>query len=581
MAKLPAEEVIEISSSDEEEDFDESLNTVSEDPVTVVGLQNNPSGQSTFKLSRRAKSRTTKAGPSHEHKFSGVIVTPKITSHFSPSSSARQNLSSSAQKSTNRSPNQPVRISIPMGGQQELKIQIGDKKLRREHNTARKMKLPAQEQQVEDMPEVVVLSDDDCIGTSGKGDRQLNMAIEESIRLDALKRVKENLKRNQELSNTSAALEESQRPKRVKLEPVAPVGCDPAARSEVDNAYAALLQAIRSKVKDGEYGIIEQKMEKRKAGVKSEHMRSVTLKEFLEKKTAQIHTETTGNPFTYIQSVLDELRRYSKSNTSTASVKSEPVPGTSSNTEKFDSKSDHAIQPKDTKKGASRKHIRKLEKALENCAKEIRRLEAADDFDYDNEDADDSTSSYVKLERYRARFMKIYKKLSELNDFDPSLGRRQDKKFKLEGSRYPEINVKIAKFINRARSQGLQQVMPDCGEIHDLIKETNREKGLGLSAAYMESEAKDIFQAVGRKLASRRIHDEIVDRDGYLPEDPAESVDPADNDEEMAKKLGGEKRLQEKEKEVRERKGRLLVFVCLIGIAFALIANQCNGTSST
>ena len=67
------------------------------------------------------------------------------------------------------------------------------------------MKYPAQEQQVEDMPEVVVLSDEDCIGTSGKGDRQLNMAIEESIRLDALKRVKENLKRNQELSTASAA----------------------------------------------------------------------------------------------------------------------------------------------------------------------------------------------------------------------------------------------------------------------------------------------------------------------------------------------------------------------------------------
>ena len=99
------------------------------------------------------------------------------------------------------------------------------------------------------------------------------------------------------------------------------------------------------------------------------------------------------------------------------------------------------------------------------------------------------------------------------------------------------------------------EVMPNFDDIHELIKETNREKELGLSASAILCEAKETFQAVGEKLASRRIHDEIVDRDGYLPEDPAEGVDPADNDEEMAKKLGGEKRLREKEKEVR--KGRL------------------------
>ena len=85
-----------------------------------------------------------------------------------------------------------------MGGQQELKIQIGDKKLRRDSNTARKMKYPPQEQEVDSMPEVVVLSDDDG-GTFDKVDadrRQLTVAIEESIRLDALKKVKETLKRN-------------------------------------------------------------------------------------------------------------------------------------------------------------------------------------------------------------------------------------------------------------------------------------------------------------------------------------------------------------------------------------------------
>ena len=406
------------------------------------------------------------------------------------------------------------------------------------------------------MPEVVVLSDDDG-GTFDKVDadrRQLTVAIEESIRLDALKKVKETLKRNQEITTTSAVPVEDERRKRAKLEPVAAEEFDPD-RYEVDNAFAALLCVIRSKVKDGEYGTIEKKMEKRKAGIKPEHMRSITLKEFLDKKRNQIRTETTGNPFTYIQSVLDELRRYSKPTTSATAVKLEPVAGTSSSTDQFTPKHDNETTSKDTKKTASRKHIRKLEKALEDCANEIRKLEAADDYDYECEDFDDTDSTYIKLDRYRRRAVKIFKKLSELSEFDASLGRRQDKKFKLEGSRYPEINLKIAKFINRSRSLGLHEVMPNFDDIHELIKETNREKELGLSASAILCEAQETFQAVGEKLASRRIHDEIVDRDGYLPEDPAEGVDPADNDEEMAKKLGGEKRLREKEKEVR--KGRL------------------------
>ena len=580
MANSHPEEVIDISSSDEDDDrivaFAESMNIVPEDPeatpsVTVVGLHNNPSGQSTFKLSRRTKSRNTKAGSLHEQKFSRevVAVTPKITSHFSPSSSTRQNLASSAQRklSSSLDPNQPVRISIPMGGQQALKIQIGDKKLRRESISARKMKCPAPEQQGESMPEVVVLSDDDDGGGTfdkAAADRQLTAAIEESIRLDALKKVKDTLKRNQEMTMTPTVAVEDVGRKRAKLEPVAAEEYD-LDKYEVDNAYAALLHVIRSKVKDGEYKTIEKKMEKRKAGIKPEHLRSKTLQKFLEKKKDQVRMDTTGNPFTFIQSVLDELRRYSKPATSASSVQLEPVPGTSTNTVMFQLKRDDETKDetksKDKKKKASRKHIRKLEKALENCAKEIRRLETADDYDYDLEDFDNTTSSYVKLDRYRARFMKIYQRLSELQEFDPSLGRRQDKKFKLEGSRYPEINLKIAKFVNRSRSQGLNEVMPDFSEIHELVKEINREKALGLSAAAILSEAQETFQAVGEKLASRRIHDEIVDRDGYLPEDPAESVDPADHNEEMAKKLGGEKRLREKEKEVRRRRLFLLSLI--------------------
>ena len=550
-------EVVDISSSDSEDDESivavaEAMNRGPVDPVTVIGLKTNPSGQSTFQFSRKVKSRSAHSTSPNEHRpppHGGIVITPKITSHFNRATTAPATGSGSAQKVIRRKSSeakQPVRISIPMGGQQELKIQIGDKKLRRDPNATKKMKCPPKrQQQQQHQPELVVISDeeDDDTPAAGGADRQLTTALEESIRLDALERVKRTLKRNSEP-------EAGEERKRVKLERVAAeeVGHDP-----VDDAYATLLHVIRSKVQSGEFEKIERKLGKRISGIKVEHLSSVTLKEFLEKKRDLIRAETTGNHFKHIESVLDELKRYSKPANSGRSgplVKSEPVPGTSSSLKPSESNPEDGLKLKG-KKIPSRKHISKLENALQKCVKEIRRLEEAEDYDYDEENFDEENTPYIKLDRYRKQATKIYKKLSELKEFDASLGRRQDKKFKFEGSRYPEINAKIAKFINRSRSLGLN-CMPDYWEILELIEAEN-EKGLGIPKCVMSEEAKDIFSAVGRMLAARRRHDEIVDREGYLPEDPVESVDPADNDEELAKKLGGEKRWREQEERVRVR----------------------------
>ena len=553
-------EVVDISSSDSEDDDErivavaEAMNIVPVDPVTVVGLKKNPSGQSTFQFSKKVKSRNaqSRSRSPNEHRppppHGGIVITPKITSHFNQAAAAPAVGGGSGQKKVvRRTPSeakQPVRISIPMGGQQQLKIQIGDKKLRRDSNATKKMKCPPKrlQQQQQQEPELVVISDeeDDATPTAGGADRQLTTAIEESIRLDALERVKRALKRKSEP-------EAGEGRKRVKLERV-----DAEERHDpVDHAYATLLHVIRSKVKSGEFEKIEKKLGKRIAGIKVEHLSSVTLKEFLEKKRDLIRAETTENHFKHIESVLDELKRYSKpaSTASSGSIKPEPVPGTSSSLKPSASNPEDGPKLK-VKKIPSRRHISKLENALQKCVKEIRRLEEAEDYDYDEENFDEENTTYIKLDRYRKQATKIYKKLSELKEFDASLGRRQDKKFKFEGSRYPEINAKIAKFINRSRSLGLN-CMPEHWEILELIEATNEEKGLGLQKYVMLAEAKDIFRAVCVKLSARRRHDEIVDRDGYLPEDASESVDPADNDEELAKKLGGEKRWREQEERVR------------------------------
>ena len=71
------------------------------------------------------------------------------------------------------------------------------------------------------------------------------------------------------------------------------------------------------------------------------------------------------------------------------------------------------------------KYIKNLEEMLECCHKAIQLLET------DEVDLNDEKSSYIKVSRYKVRFMKIYRKVAKLRREDSSLDRRMDKKIKL------------------------------------------------------------------------------------------------------------------------------------------------------
>ena len=59
-------------------------------------------------------------------------------------------------------------------------------------------------------------------------------------------------------------------------------------------------------------------------------------------------------------------------------------------------------------------------------------------------------SSYLKEDRYKRKFMQIFRAIAKLREEDPSLDRRVDKRLRLgDVSRIPAVNVKIEKLINR------------------------------------------------------------------------------------------------------------------------------------
>merc|ERR1712004_867086 len=136
-------------------------------------------------------------------------------------------------------------------------------------------------------------------------------------------------------------------------------------------------------------------------------------------------------------------------------------------------------------------------------------------------------SNYLMTCKLKRRCMQIYSKIAEAKALSDSLDRRRDKRLKCVESRYPEINKKIEKFVNRTKH------FPDFRDIMKLVKAANKE--LHLTEGEMHAEAESIFQSVGKTLKKRREIDDHEVMTTYLKED--QNVDPAHGDTELEKRL--------------------------------------------
>merc|ERR1719167_2023824 len=222
---------------------------------------------------------------------------------------------------------------------------------------------------------------------------------------------------------------------------------------------------------------------------------------------------------------------FSNSSQQTAQVtedKSSTQPRSSdANSEGVDSETPSTSQPVMTERQVAKRklHIKKLENALKACGREIARIEKAD---MCLDDLYDENSDYLKLSRYKARYMKIYQKIAELRELNASLARKQDTKFKTEASRIPEINQQIEKMVNRDKT------FPEFSDILKLFKSPYLGKSIVVGKEVIEEKARDTFQAVGHKLISRRKHDDHDVMLSYIPEGER---DPEHNDPELKRNL--------------------------------------------
>merc|ERR1712106_294174 len=136
---------------------------------------------------------------------------------------------------------------------------------------------------------------------------------------------------------------------------------------------------------------------------------------------------------------------------------------------------------------------------------QIKKHEEAD-VDWDKDD----DSNFIMAAKLKKRYMAIYNKIADYKKLSKSLDRRSDKRFTFTESKYPAINQKIEKFVNRTKT------FPDFLDIKKEVEEVNVKRLLLLTEMQIHTQAERIFVIVGKKLKKRRNDDEAMVMYSYL-----------------------------------------------------------------
>ncbi|NXJ86889.1 DAXX protein, partial [Trogon melanurus] len=176
----------------------------------------------------------------------------------------------------------------------------------------------------------------------------------------------------------------------------------------------------------------------------------------------------------------------------------------------------------------SKRQIRYLENLLRVYTGEIRRLQERE---LDLAELDSEDSPYLQESRLKRKMMRIFERLCQLKQCSSLTGRVIEQRIAYRGTRYPEVNRRIERFINRP------EAFPDYSDILKVIQKASARHGLGLARRQMENMAQDAFREVGNRLQERRHLDLVYNFGSHLTDQYRPGTDPALVDPDLAKRL--------------------------------------------
>lgn len=160
----------------------------------------------------------------------------------------------------------------------------------------------------------------------------------------------------------------------------------------------------------------------------------------------------------------------------------------------------------------SRRQIQRLEQLLALYVAEIRRLQEKE---LDLSELDDPDSSYLQEARLKRKLIRLFGRLCELKDCSSLTGRVIEQRIPYRGTRYPEVNRRIERLINKP---GLD-TFPDYGDVLRAVEKAATRHSLGLPRQQLQLLAQDAFRDVGVRLQERRHLDLIYNFGCHLTDD--------------------------------------------------------------
>ncbi|XP_071151081.1 death domain-associated protein 6-like, partial [Mytilus edulis] len=124
------------------------------------------------------------------------------------------------------------------------------------------------------------------------------------------------------------------------------------------------------------------------------------------------------------------------------------------------------------------------------CEMDLRnKIEGLKEKEVTLDEMDDECSSYILEDKYQQKFVKVWKKI---------------------WTRYPEINRKLEKFVNKRKE------FPDYHDVKAVITKVNQDKKIGLGSTAIERLAREAFLDVGESLQKRRRQDLAYTSAGHV-----------------------------------------------------------------
>ncbi|GFY05395.1 death domain-associated protein 6 [Trichonephila clavipes] len=121
------------------------------------------------------------------------------------------------------------------------------------------------------------------------------------------------------------------------------------------------------------------------------------------------------------------------------------------------------------------RRIKRLENFLGKLDRKIQRLQQKElSFD----DLDDEDSIYIQESRLKKKFNDIWVKLCSYKKCSSLIGRKMERRFTYEGSRYRSINYAVERLVNKRKST---EKFPNYVEILETVRKKNEEDNLGIA----------------------------------------------------------------------------------------------------